>query len=75
MSNCRYLLGSIPKVKVNYCYQEANQCIDILAKNGAYPQEDFTSFVCPPSDIVMLLYFDAISMYHKKLCQNFIALN
>lgn len=35
ITNCKFLLAQIPRVKINHCFREANQCTDKLAKNGA----------------------------------------
>nr|POE76898.1 putative ribonuclease h protein [Quercus suber] len=35
ISNCRYLMEQLPKVKLKHCFREANQCVDFLAKKRA----------------------------------------
>lgn len=42
-------------------FREANQCLDKFTKNRVTQQQDFTTFDYPPSNIIMFLYFDAIS--------------
>ena len=42
LTDCKNLLKAIPNKRVVYAYQEANQCVDALAKLGA---TSLTSFV------------------------------
>ena len=49
VANCREGLKESPLVRVQYCYREANKCVDALAKKGAILSQDFVVFVEPPS--------------------------
>ena len=70
ISDCRYLMEQMPRVKIRHCFREANQCADFLAKKGAAQDQDFRIYNDPPVDMSMLLYYDSIGMYFERLCLN-----
>ena len=70
ISDCKYLMEQMPRVKLRHCFKEANQCVDFLAKKGAAQEQDFRIYDDPPVDMSMLLYYDSIGMYFERLCLN-----
>ena len=70
ISDYRYLMEQMPRVKIRHCFREANQCADFLAKKGAAQDHDFRIYNDPPVDMSMLLYYDSIGMYFDRLYLN-----
>ena len=70
ISDCRYLMEKMPRVKIRHCFREANQCADFLTKEGATQKQDFRIYDDPPMNMSILLYYDSIGMYFERLCLN-----
>ena len=50
------------------CFREANKCADALAQRRPITQQDFVIYDSPPTNIVMLLFYDNIGMYYERTC-------
>ncbi|KAL0012914.1 hypothetical protein SO802_008022 [Lithocarpus litseifolius] len=53
-------------VRIQHCYREANKCADALARRGALMDQDFTIFLNPPSDVVLLLSLDSAGTLYDR---------
>ena len=70
ISYCRQLMRQTPSVKIKHCYQEVNQCVDRLVKNGANQSRNFMVFANPFMDIILLMYYDSMDLCFERLCLN-----
>lgn len=68
ISDYKYLMNLISTMVVKHCYREANQWTDKLARLGGTQQLEFSIFECPHVDTRLILYYNAIGMYHERLC-------
>ena len=53
-------LFSTRNFSIHHCLREGNQCADFFAKLGATSNEEFTSHVTPPNDLIPLIRNDAM---------------
>ena len=51
-----------------HCFREAKKCADALTRKESSLQQDFVVFENSSMDISMLLYYDQIDMYYKRIC-------
>ena len=58
LSDCKNLLRTFPRTRIEHVFREANQCADVLAKLGAKFSAMYVSFVIPPVVVVNLLALD-----------------
>ena len=58
VADCRERLKEIPMVRIQHCYRETNKCVDALARKGALMDQNFTIFLIPPPNVVILLNLD-----------------
>lgn len=63
ISNYKYLMEQLPRVKFKHCFKEANQYANFLAKKGAAQEQHFRIYDDPLGDMSMFLYYDSIGMY------------
>ena len=51
----------VPHTKVKHVFQEANKCVDALARKGCHAHEEFVIFDGPPSvDVSDVVYADEL---------------
>ena len=67
LSNCRSCYREIPNKQIQHVYQEANQCVDALARLGSTVVSSFVVFVEPPLVVVSLLAFDEAGSFCNRL--------
>ena len=58
LSDCKNLLRTFPRTRIEHVFREANQCADVLAKLGAKFSAMYVSFVIPPVVVVNRLALD-----------------
>ena len=58
LTDCKNLLKEFPNTQVVHAYQEANQCVDALAKMGVGSLTSFIVFWTPPSMVDSILAHD-----------------
>lgn len=63
ISNYKYLMEQLPRVKFKHYFKEANQYANFLAKKGAAQEQHFRIYDDPLGDMSMFLYYDSIGMY------------
>ena len=66
--DCRALINLVQQVRIMRCFREANKCAVALAQRGPITQQDFVIYDNPPTNIVMLLFYDNIGMYYERTC-------
>ena len=47
LADCKECLKRIPRVKIQYCFREANKCADALARRDALLSQDFIVLSTP----------------------------
>ena len=67
LSDCRNLLRTFPRTRIEHVYREANQCADALAKLGAKFSAMFIYFDIPPDVVVNLLTLDRAATSCNRL--------
>ena len=67
LSDCRNLLKTFPRTRIEHVYREANQYIDALAKLGAKFFAMFIYFDLPPDVVVNLLTLDKTATSCNRL--------
>ena len=68
LSDCSYLLGKFPQVRVSHMFREANKCADWLAKWGSSLKEDFAVFEFPfTAELETLVAKDNNGLYYARL--------
>lgn len=63
ISNYKYLMEQLRRVKFKHYFKEANQYANFLAKKGAAQEQHFRIYDDPLGDMSMFLYYDSIGMY------------
>ncbi|XP_024630785.1 uncharacterized protein [Medicago truncatula] len=59
-------LFSTRNFSIHHCLREGNQCADLFAKLGATSNEEFTTYVTPPEDLIPLIKNDAMGTYFPR---------
>ena len=65
--DCRWLLNRVPQATVKHVFQEANYCVDALAKNGCNLDVEFYVFDAPPSFVTDLICADVNGTNYCRL--------
>ena len=71
LPDCRKLLRTFPKTRIEHVFREANQCTNALAKLGAKFSAMYVSFFIPPAVVVNLLALDRVATSCIKLTSIF----
>ena len=66
--DCKAFINQVPQVRMMQCFREAKKCADALTRKESSLQQDFVVFKNSCVDISMLLYYDQIDMYYKRIC-------
>ena len=66
--DCKAFINQVPQVRMMQCFREAKKCADALTRKELSLQQDFVVFENSCVDISMLLYYDQIDMYYKRIC-------
>ena len=67
LSDCRNLLRTFPKTRIEHVYRKANQYADALAKLGAKFSAMFIYFDLPPDVVLNLLTLDRAATSYNRL--------
>lgn len=67
LTDCGNLLNTIPNKQITHTYQEANQCVDALAKLGASSLSSFAIFLSPLPIVEKIMAFDKANFYCNRL--------
>ena len=67
LSDCRNLLRTFPRTRIEHVYREANQCADTLTKLEAKFSAMFIYFDIPPDVVVNLLTLDRAATSCNRL--------
>ena len=70
LADCKECLKRIPRVKIQYCFREANKCADALARRDALLSQDFIVLSSPPVDVALLISLDAAGTMYERVCSN-----
>ena len=68
LDDCRHLVARFQRIQFKYCYRQANQCANLLARMGAVQERDSMSFVSPPVDICNVFEDDLNGVYFNRMC-------
>ena len=66
--NCKAFINQVSQVRMMHCFREAKKYADALMRKESSLQQDFVVFENLSMDISMLLYYDQIGMYYKRIC-------
>ena len=66
VTDCRECMKTIPCVRSQHCFREANKCVDALARRGALLSQDFSNFLDRPPDVAFLLGLDAAGAMYDR---------
>ena len=68
LSDCKYLLGKLPQVRVSHVFREPNKFTDQLAKWDCAMEEDFAVFEFPfTAKLETLVAKDNNGLYYTRL--------
>ena len=71
LNDCRSLLTRFQGIRINHVYREGNRCVNKLAREGCYLDDDFVVLDNPLSnDFCILLNVDVTGMYSLRLLAN-----
>lgn len=68
LDDCKLLVSRFQQIQVKHCFKESNRCADSLAKMSFSQDANFSSFVCPPMDMIDVFEDDLDGMYFNRIC-------
>lgn len=75
LDDCRFLAARFSQIQFKHCYQQANQCIESLARMSSIQCFNLSYFVSSLEDVVFAFENDLKGMYFNRLCPEPIVVN
>lgn len=72
--DCRHLLKLFEKAHIHQIFREGNHCVNLLAKEGAFSNDNFVLYCSPPPFLLYQLYADSWGISYPRLCSSLFVL-
>ena len=68
LDDCRCLMTKFQQIRIKHYFQQANQCVDGLARKSLRMITDFLIYDSPPVDILDVFEGDLNGMCNYRIC-------